>query len=162
MIGAIATGAPGWVYILLAALIALGVRRLKTREMPLAVALIPVAAFFVWSIVGAANFAATSGWAIAATAWFGGAAMGATSAVLFSDPRATRLAGGRIRLPGSWLPLALYMTVFVARFACGAWAAIVPAQAEVAIAVGVAISAAMTMRLAVCALAWRSAASSAA
>lgn len=161
MISAVAGGAPTWVYFLLAALVALGIRRLKTREMPLAVALIPVAVFFVWSVIGAVNFASNGGLAIAGLAWFGGAAVGAASVAAWPDPRATRLAGGRIRLPGSWLPLAMYLTIFSARFVCGAWAAIVPEQAVVATAVGVAISAAMTMRLAASALAWRSIAISA-
>jgi hypothetical protein len=157
MAGAIVGGAPTWVYGLLAVLIALGVRRLKTREVPIAVALIPVFAFGIWSLFGLAGFAGQAGYPIALGAWLAGAILGGLSARALPDPRAVRLPANRIRLPGSWLPLALYMTVFIARFACGAWAAINPVQATLATAIGVAISAAMTLRLAVSAWSWRSA-----
>jgi hypothetical protein len=158
MIGAIAGGAPTWVYGLLAVLAALGIRRLKTREVPLAVAYIPVVAFSAWSVIGAVTFAARAGGGLATLAWLGGALLGAATSYLWPDPKATRLEAGRIRLPGSWLPLILYLSVFIVRFACGAWAAIVPAQATLAIATGVAVSATMTMRLAVGTLSWRTAA----
>jgi hypothetical protein len=155
MFGAIAGGAPAWVYVLLIVLIALGVRRLKMREVPLFVALIPVAAFFLWSLIGAASFAVRAGAGIAMLAWVGGAVLGVASAFVLPDPAATRIPGNRIRLPASWVPLALYLSVFVVRFACGAWAAIVPAAATAASALGLAVSAAVTMRLATGALSWR-------
>jgi membrane associated rhomboid family serine protease len=125
----IASGAPTWVYVLLVALIALGVRRLRTREMPVIVALIPPAAFLIWSIVGAHAFADRAGGGMAASAWLAGAVVGALSGVWMPEPRGERLSGGRVRQPGSWLPLFLYLGVFVIRFACGAWAAVVPQQA---------------------------------
>ena len=154
--GAILSGAPIWAYVLLIVLIVLGVRRLKTREVPVAVALIPVVAFLVWSIFGASSFAASAGAATSAIAWFGGVALGVVSAFVLPEPRVTRLPDGRVILPGSWMPLILYMSVFVARFACGAWAAMDPAQAVTANAIGVAISAAMTARLATWVLRWGS------
>ena len=60
----IVTGAPTWVYILLVALVVLGVRRLRTREVPVLVALVPSAAFLIWSIVGAHAFAVAAGYSI--------------------------------------------------------------------------------------------------
>lgn len=155
---AVLGGAPAWIWLLLVALIGLGVRRLRTREVPLAVALIPALAFFGWSLFGAAGFAASAGAATARTAWVGGLAAGALSAMLLPETRGIRLPGGRVRQPGSRLPLALYLTVFVARFVCGAWAAINPAQATIALATGVAIGAAMTGRLVTNIARWRSAA----
>lgn len=152
---AILDGAPPWVYLLLAGLIALGARRLKTREVPIVVALLPVAAFFVWSMVSASGFALGAGATTAALAWFGGAVFGVVSAVVLPEPRGSLLPARRVRQPASWLPLALYLTVFVARFACGAWAAIKPADATLAAAIGVAIGAAMTARIAVAVLRWR-------
>lgn len=157
----IATGAPSWVYILLAALLLLGIRRLKTRDVPVAVALIPSAAFLLWSLIGANAFAGRAGVALAAAAWIIGAAVGAASAVALPEPRGQRLPDGHVRQPGSWLPLVLYLGVFVVRFACGAWAAIHPAQANTATAIGIAVGAAVTLRLLVGVTRWRPAAATA-
>lgn len=151
----IASGAPAWVYVLLLALIALGVRRLRTRETPLLVALIPSGAFLIWSLAGAAAFAAHVGVALAAAAWLGGMVIGALSGMVLPERRGERLPNGRVRQPGSWLPLILYLGVFAIRFACGAWAAIVPAQASTATAIGIAVSAAVTGRLLVGVLRWK-------
>jgi len=153
--GAIAGGAPAWVYGLLAALVVLGGRRLRTRDVPVVVALIPGAAFLIWSLVGARAFALFTGGEIAALAWAGGVAIGVASAVAAPDPRATLLPGGRVRQPGSVLPLLLYLAVFVVRFACGAWAAIRPEQAVTATAIGVAVGAGVTGRLVAGVLRWR-------
>ena len=150
----IAGGAPAWVYVLLILLIVLGVRRLRTRDAPIAVALIPVIAFLLWSIAGLRAFAGASSMSVALGAWVGGALVGGVSALLLPEPRGIRLPGGRVRIPGSWLPLILYLAVFVGRFACGAWAAIVPAQRVTATAIGVAIGAAMTARLLIAAARW--------
>ncbi len=153
--GQIASGAPTWVYILLAALVALGIRRLKTRDVPIVVALIPSAAFLIWSLVGANAFAGRAGIAMAAAAWLVGAVIGVVSAMALPEPRGQRLPGNRVRQPGSWLPLILYLGVFVVRFACGAWAAMVPAQADTATAIGIAVGAAVTLRLLVGVTRWQ-------
>lgn len=155
-IGAVLGGAPAWVYLLLAALIVLGVRRLRTRELPLLVALIPAVAFFTWSVIGASGFARIAGAEVAAFAWSAGAAFGAFSAFALPDAPAIRLPGRRVRQPGSPVPLVLYVTVFLARFACGAWAALNPEQAILAIGIGLTIGAAMTGRLVASILRWRS------
>lgn len=151
----IAVGAPSWVYILLAVLLLLGIRRLKTRDVPVLVALIPSAAFLIWSLIGANAFASRVGFAIAVTTWLVGAGIGAVSAITLPDPRGLRLPDARVRQPGSWLPLILYISVFVIRFACGAWAAIHPAQADAATAIGIAVGAAVTLRLLVGVTRWR-------
>lgn len=151
---AVLGSAPAWVYVLLVGLIVLGVRRLRTREVPVVAAVIPVVAFLAWSIVGAIALSDRAGPGIAASAWFGGALMGVLSATVLPEARGIRLAGGRVRQPGSWLPLVLYMAVFVARFGCGAWAALIPEQAALATATGVGIGAAMTARLVTSVLRW--------
>jgi hypothetical protein len=151
----ILSGAPVWVYFLLVGLIILGVRRLQTRTVPIAVALIAPAAFLVWSLFGATSFGGQFGAIFAAAIWLGGAALGAVSGYLVPEPQGERLPGKRVSLPGTWMPLATYMLVFVLRFACGAWAAIVPAQAFTAGAIAVGISAFMTARLVVAVLRWR-------
>ena len=148
-------GAPTWVYILLVVLVALGIRRLRTRDVPVVVAMIPVVAFLAWSVVGGIAFARFAGPGMALLAWVGGAAIGVASTYLVAEPRGQRLPGNRVRQPGSWLPLILYMAVFVIRFACGAWAAMAPSQATIATATGIAVGAAMTARLIVAVLRWQ-------
>jgi len=152
--GQIATGAPIWVYILLAVLILLGVRRLRTRAVPTAVALIPSIAFLLWSIAGVVAFAAHAGFLPAVGAWLAGAVVGAAGGVVLPDPRGQRLPGGYVRQPGSPVPLILYLVVFTIRFACGAWAAIAPAQASLATAIGIAVGAAVMARLLVGVARW--------
>jgi hypothetical protein len=151
----IATGAPVWVYVLLVALIVLGVRRLKTRELPIAVALIPSAAFLIWSIVGAHAFALRAGMALSAGTWLTGAVIGAASAALLPEPRGDLVGHRRVRQPGSVVPLVLYVGVFVVRFACGAWAAINASQATAATAIGIVAGAAVMARLLVGVARWK-------
>ena len=151
----IATGAPTWVYILLVALVVLGVRRLKTRELPVIVALVPTAAFFIWSMIGAHAFAATAGYTVALAAWLAGAAVGAITGVAMPEPRGARLPGRRVLQPGSVLPLILYLGVFVVRFACGAWATIVPSQVITATAIGITVGAAVMTRLLIGVVRWK-------
>lgn len=154
MAGAILAGAPAWVYALLAVLIVLGFRRLKVREVPIIIALIPPFAFSVWSVFGLTGLVLNNGVYPAVAAWLGGFLFGVISALMLPEARATRTVGGRVRQPASWSPLILYITVFLGRFACGAWAAIEPAAAVTANAVGTAISAAMTARLIMSVVQW--------
>ncbi|MES2755685.1 MAG: hypothetical protein V4659_13600 [Pseudomonadota bacterium] len=151
----LATGAPVWVWVLLAALILLGVRRLRTREVPVAVAALPSVAFLSWSLSGAWLLAQTGGAPFAALAWLGGAALGALSTLVLAEPRGVRRPGGRVLLPATRLPLILYLLVFAARFACGAWAALRPDHALTADTIATVISAAMTARLIVAVARWQ-------
>ena len=151
----ILNGAPPWVYVLLVGLIVLGVRRLKTRTVPVVVALIAPAAFLLWSLFGAASFGSAYGAVTATAVWLGGAAIGAATGYMLPEPQGQRLTEKRVLLPGSWMPLMTYMTVFILRFACGAWAAIVPAQAQFAGGVAVLISAMMTAQLVAAVMRWR-------
>jgi membrane associated rhomboid family serine protease len=97
----IATGAPPWVYALLVVLIVLGLRRVRTREVPVAVALIPAAAFLIWSLFGAWSFGTVAGGGIALLTWLAGVAVGAATGMLLPEPRGQRLPGGRVRLPST-------------------------------------------------------------
>jgi len=150
----IATGAPTWVYLLLAGLVALGVRRLRTREVPVVVALIPSAAFVIWSGLGLAGYAARFGAIPALIAALSGITIGLASARAWPEPRAALLPGGRVRQPGSPLPLILYLGVFAIRFACGAWAAIVPAHAGLATGLGIVAGLGVTARLVAGVMRW--------
>lgn len=153
--GAMLGGAPAWVWALLALLIFLGVRRLRDRDVPVAVALLPSVAFLAWSLVGAYALGRTGGAPLASLAWLGGAGAGVLSTLVIKEPRGRRRSDGRVSLPATSLPLVLYLAVFVARFACGAWAAIRPDQALTATATSTAIGAAMTARLIVAVARWQ-------
>ena len=151
----ILTGAPAWVYALLVVLVTLGIRRLRTREVPVAVALLPAIAFGLWSVTGLLDLSQRIGTGIPIGAWLAGASFGWGSTLLLAEPRGERLPNARVRLPATGLPLVLYVSVFVIRFFCGAWAAIVPIQADIAVALSTGVGAAMTARLIVAVLRWR-------
>ena len=101
--GAMLGGAPWWVWALLALLIFLGVRRLRARDVPVAVALLPSIAFLVWSLIGAVALGRTGGAPLAALAWLGGAAAGALSTAIVREPRGRRRSDGRVALPATAL-----------------------------------------------------------
>ena len=160
--GQIATGAPPWVWVLLAGLVLLGIRRLRTREMPAVLAVLPAIAFLGWNLWNAYAYTRVAGAAFMLAVVAAGAAIGAASAVALPEPRGQRLPGNRVRLPGTALPLLLYLTVFAARFGCGAWAAIVPGAAARAAGLALAVGAAATARLIVGVARWTPARPSAA
>jgi hypothetical protein len=117
MIAQILKHTPGWVFVLFFALLYLGYRFSRPRTMSafglfaLPVAMLGLSLFAVWSSFGAhvAGF----------LAWVCGSGV----ASLLYEPfgrsnKATYLpSSGRFALPGSWLPLALIMTMFLARYA---------------------------------------------
>ena len=59
--GQTASGVPLWVWFLLAGLVLLGVRRLRLREVPAIVALLPAAAFLAWNLWNAVALATLAG-----------------------------------------------------------------------------------------------------
>ena len=119
---------PAWVWLIFAALLALGLLSTRPRRLPTAVVLVlpaamtALSAFTVMSAFGARGDGPT--------AW----AVGMVAALVFNQfvlgsPAGVRYGQGRFELPGSWLPLALMMTIFCARFAIGLTAAVSPATA---------------------------------
>lgn len=152
--GQIATGAPLWVWVLLAGLVLLGLRRLRTREMPIALAMLPAIAFLGWNLWNAFAYTRLAGAAVMLAVVAAGAVIGAATAVALPEPRGQRLPGNRVRLPGTVLPLLVFLTIFVARFGCGAWAAIVPGAAARAAGLALAVGAATTARLIIGVVRW--------
>ena len=129
MIITILHGAPGWVWALLAALVALGVSQSFPRLMTTRRATIVPIALFVLSLYGVVSAFRQQTFAL--TAWVAGVA---TSLMLVSATGAFRGISWsdehqRIRVPGSWLPLVLIMGLFATKFGVGASLAMQPSLA---------------------------------
>jgi hypothetical protein len=112
-------GTPGWVWALLAGLVALGVTQLRDRTASLVrVSVMPVAmtAFAVWGLSGAFGSSPMFGYAM--LAWMLVAALVFAAIGVTSAPRGTTYdpAGRTFFLPGSWVPLALILAIFLTRY----------------------------------------------
>lgn len=130
MISRILANTPAWVWGLLLALLLLGVSQARARRLtpprllilPLIMCLLSLAG--TWSSFGLAP-AVTLAWTVAA------AAVGGLASRL-PAPRGSGFdsATGRFLLPGSWLPMALILAIFVLRYALGVMLAIDPELAR--------------------------------
>ena len=137
----IATHMPLYVWLVLALLLFLGVRRLKPRRTHLAVAALAPAGFFVWSVAtaGLLFFGGDRGAAIVAwpLAFLGGALSGPIRTV----PRPSHVHGWIFQYAATRLPLTLYFLLWSTRYGLGIWAGFVPAMAVTLGVVGLTLSA---------------------
>jgi hypothetical protein len=132
---------PVWVFALLIGLIALGLLQTRTRHirrqrlLGINVALAVVTLMGVaqqwrptpWLAWGLASWAVTC----LLITWFMGQGAAPLGASYDADTR-------RFNVPGSWLPLALFMAIFVSKFAVGMITAIAPEMlASLAAAIGI-------------------------
>lgn len=119
-----ATGAPVWVWPLLVALIALGVSRMRDREMPawrlLLLPAILIGISMITALVGGLNAASLV--AMATGLGLGAIAGWAT----MRNVVVVRLAGNRIRVKGEAVSLIAILGIFASRFAAGTLAAAAP------------------------------------
>jgi hypothetical protein len=116
---------PVWVWPLLAALLSLGIRQAAPRTVTLRRAtVLPLAmlALSLWGVVSVFE----SGPALAAWAFGGLAAAG--WGVRTGSPRGVRWSAAEqvFRMPGSWVPLALILAIFGAKFGVGVSLALHP------------------------------------
>lgn len=117
---------PRWVWALLAVLVAFGVVQARPRSVTLArLTVLPAAlagASLLGVVTGFGHAAALAGWAVATVA-------AATLALALGAPRQAAWLGAerRLRVPGSWLPLALMLGVFAVKYAVGVLVAMTPA-----------------------------------
>ncbi|MEJ6023918.1 DUF6622 family protein [Ramlibacter sp. PS4R-6] len=119
VIGPVLRGTPGWVWGLLAALVALGVTQLRDRQASLVrVSIMPVAmtGFAIWGLVGA--FSAASAFGYMMIAWMLVAAVVFAGIAMTAAPKGTEYDAAQrtFFLPGSWVPLALILAVFLTRY----------------------------------------------
>ena len=115
----IMSNVPVWVWVLLAALAALGLIQTRTRQMSTARAFLLPLGLMVLSLSGVvSNFGANAlplgAWLIAMVAsTMAAQAVGAWRGATWSA------ATSRFEVPGSWLPLALILSIFVVKFYVG-------------------------------------------
>lgn len=108
---------PTWVWGLLAALVVLGVVQLRDREQGLLRASLTPVAMVLFSLWSAASTFARSPVVIEAMwLWLLAAAAVASLFALAASQASYDPARRTFRLPGSWLPLALFIGVFLARY----------------------------------------------
>jgi hypothetical protein len=108
---------PVWVFFILVGLVYLGARRIRSSEIPapqlvaLPIAMACFSLFGLWQTFGSSVVAA-AGWAfVFAALLIAGWSLPTNPGVQYSA------ASRRIRVPGSWIPLALMMTIFFLRYA---------------------------------------------
>lgn len=119
---------PVWVWFLLAALVALGLKQSRDQVIGRTRLLVLPTVLALMSLAGAASaFGANP---LVPLSWAAGLAVGLSVFTLLKLPlRAQALPGDRFAVGGSWLPLALLLGVFTMRYAVGATLAIVPGAA---------------------------------
>lgn len=111
---------PVWVPVLFVALIALGIRQSRPREVRPGVLIGIAAAMFAFSLSGViATFGAAP---VPLLLWATGYALVVAVGRGWLSTRGMARRGGAVRVPGSWVPMALLMGIFAAKFVLG-WAA---------------------------------------
>lgn len=130
---------PVWVWFLLAALIALGLKQSRDHVVKRSKLVVLPAVLGLMSLAGAATaFGAHPGVLLA---WLLGVAGGVSVHTVMKLPlRAQALPNGRFAVGGSWLPMSLLLGVFTLRYAVSATLGFNPALAQVA---GFALSASL-------------------
>jgi hypothetical protein len=122
------TRTPPWVWLLLAALIALGLLQARDRVVRTSQVLALPAGLGLWSLVstGMAFGWQAGGLAAWALAWGLGLALRGWP---MPDQRVQALADGRWAVAGSWAPLALMLAIFAIRYGVSASLALRPGLA---------------------------------
>ena len=120
----ILAGTPWWVYGLLVALIWLGMQSARLRTVSFSRILIAPVIFIAWGIASLLLRPNVSD----AIVWLGTAACAAAFAVLVTriDGIAADRRLGLVRVPGSFLPLARFLTIFIAKYALAVAASVRP------------------------------------
>lgn len=126
---AVVSHTPSWVWALLAALVAFGAR--QTRDQRLSerrLWTLPLA-FSALSLLGIGQ---SFGWlSVAQPAWLAGVMAGAAASVVLGLPRRIKpLPDGLYLVRGSWLPMAVILTVFALRYALAVVLSSAPALAD--------------------------------
>ena len=129
MFAAIIQHTPLWVWGVLAALTAAGMAQLRSRDMSVArMTLVPA---LLTALSAAGVLSAFGRSPVAIGAWFTGLLLAGLLGRLLLAPRGASwsAATARVRVPGSWLPLALMLGLFAIKFGVGVVLAMHPGLA---------------------------------
>jgi len=139
--GLILAETPWWAFVILALLIFLGVRRLRSRVRSPGVALIAPAAFLIWSLFNVVAYHQAHSALVAWSTLIGLSAAGWASGRLYSSETVERTDDGRFLFHGTPEPLITYIAIFIIRFGLEVWQGFQPAAASVAGGVAIGVSA---------------------
>lgn len=140
-VGLVVAGTPWWALALLALLVFLGVRRLKSRVRGLASAFAAPAVFGVWGLFNVAAYSRDHSLIVGVSALVLMFAAGVVSTRLYSGEKAELTSDGRFLFQGTPEPLITYMGVFIIRFGLEVWKGFVPAAAPLASGIAIGLSA---------------------
>ena len=132
---------PWWAFAVLALLVLLGVRRLKSRVRGLGVAFAAPVAFGVWGLFNVAAYSQDHSPIVGVSTLILLFAGGWISTRLYSGEKAELTADGQFLFHGTPEPLITYMAVFVIRFGLEVWEGFVPAAAPLAGGIAIGLSA---------------------
>ncbi len=127
MLTMIISRTPIWVWVLLAGLVALGWTQTRTRQITvvratvLPIVMMALSLFGVLSTFGANALPLSTWFAALVVSAFGAKALGAWRGVSWSA------ATSRFEVPGSWLPMAIILSIFLVKFYVGVNVAMQPA-----------------------------------
>lgn len=120
---------PVWVFFLLLGLIALGLQQTRTRQIPKRRLLSVNIALTVFTLVGVVQQWWHTPWlALGLLSWAASCALVAWALGQGEAPAGAsyNLETRRFTVPGSWLPLALFMAIFACKFGVGMVSATAP------------------------------------
>ncbi|HEX8258046.1 MAG TPA: hypothetical protein VF589_10465 [Allosphingosinicella sp.] len=137
----IATHTPVYVWLVLALLLFLGVRRLKPRRTHLALAAPAPLGFLTWSVLAAGLLFFGGDKETSVVAWGVAFLTGALSGPIRTVPSPKHMHGWVFEYSATELPLTLYMLLWATRYGLGIWAGFVPAMADALGLAGLALSA---------------------
>jgi hypothetical protein len=126
MVTGILQNTPYWVWGIFVLLLLLGLSQTRTRSVSrvlvfiLPLIMIPLSFSTIATTFGI-NMLPVISWAAGIAASF------ALNGFLFRAPANVRFQSGKFEIPGSWIPLVLMMTIFLARFVIGVTRAVNPA-----------------------------------
>lgn len=133
MLGSIVSRTPVWVWGLLAALAALGLSQVRDRTVGLRrITSMPLTmtAFSLWGTVAA--FGSSPQFVGVLLVWTAAAAVALAAVAAIREPAGIRYDVGtrRFALPGSWVPLALIVGIFLTKYVVGVDLAMQPSLAQ--------------------------------
>ena len=121
---------PVWVWLLLAALVALGYSQTHSRAIGLRRAVTLPVAMILFSLYGTVSaFSLSSG---VLSAWFAACALMTSMVVLRRAPLGTAYDGmsRQFAVPGSWMPMLVILGIFCTKYAVGVTLALHPAMVQ--------------------------------